>query len=233
MNLENETWFKTMLAKWQNDGHYVAIVTRGVRDNMADYITRINIDCVKVEPKTEITDNKKLYIYGANDYNDMKDPTMWSKRKVEIVGEFINAVGNPDEVVICIGDWEQRKQMKYKEPTLGKGMRTLFRKNNYQVFLVDEFRTSCKCSNCDGGVCEKFRVRKHLNKKKDELRLIHGLLRCKSGCGLWNRDRNGSSNIYKIAKNAINKLERPSYLCRETSNQALKPSCYKQTLLQV
>ena len=46
--------------------------------------------------------------------------------------------GNPDEVVICIGDWEQRKQMKYakgKEPTLGKGMRTLFRKNNFNVFL--------------------------------------------------------------------------------------------------
>jgi hypothetical protein len=42
-------------------------------------------------------------------------------------------------------------------------------------------------------------------------------------------DRNGSSNIYKIAEKAINKLERPSYLCRE-SNQALKPSCYKQTL---
>lgn len=151
------------------------------------------------------------------------------RNEQKMINQFKKTFGNPEEVVICIGDWEQRKQMKYKEPTLGKGMRTLFRKNNYQVFLVDEFRTSCKCSNCDGGVCEKFRVRKHPN-KKDELRLIHGLLRCKSGCGLWNRDRNGSSNIYKIAKNAINKLERPSYLCRETSNQALKPSCYKQTL---
>ena len=38
-----------------------------------------------------------------------------------------------------LSDWEQRKQMKYKEPTLGKGIRTLFRKNNYNVFLVDEF----------------------------------------------------------------------------------------------
>ena len=132
--------------------------------------------------------------------------------------------------VRCIPDWEQRKQMKYKEPTIGIGMRTLFRKNNYKVFLVDEFRSSCKCSQCENGLCEKFRIRKHPNKKKDELRLIHGLLRCKSGCGLWNRDRNGSSNIYKIAEKAINKLERPSYLCRETSNQALKPSCYKQTL---
>ena len=153
------------------------------------------------------------------------------RNEQKMINQFKKTFGNPDEVVICIGDWEQRKQMKYKEPTLGKGMRTLFRKNNYQVFLVDEFRTSCKCSNCNCGVCEKFRVRKHPNKKKDELRLIHGLLRCKSGCGLWNRDRNGSSNIYKIAKNAINKLERPSYLCRETkSNQALKPSCYNQTL---
>ena len=94
MNLENETWFKTMLAKWQNDGHYVAIVTRGVRDNMADYITGINIDCIKVEPTTEITDNKKLYIYGADDYNDMRlRSDIWADRKVEIVGKFIKAVG--------------------------------------------------------------------------------------------------------------------------------------------
>jgi hypothetical protein len=136
------------------------------------------------------------------------------RNEQKMINQFKKTFGNPDEVVICIGDWEQRKQMKYKEPTLGKGMRNLFRKNNFNVFLVDEFRTSCKCSNCDGGVCEKFRVRNHPNKNKDELRLIHGLLRCKSGCGLWNRDRNGSSNIYKIAKNAINKLERPNYLCR-------------------
>jgi len=151
------------------------------------------------------------------------------RNEQKMINQFKKTFGNPEETIICIGDWEQRKQMKYKEPTLGKGMRTLFRKNNYKVYLVDEFRSSCKCSNCEGGICEKFRVRQHPNKKKDELRLVHGLLRCKSGCGLWNRDRNGSSNIYKIALKAINKLERPSYLCRE-SNQALKPRCYKQTL---
>ena len=152
------------------------------------------------------------------------------RNEQKMINQFKKIMGNPEEVVICIGDWEQRKQMKYKEPTIGIGMRTLFRKNNYKVYLVDEFRSSCKCSQCENGLCEKFRIRKHPNKKKDELRLIHGLLRCKSGCGLWNRDRNGSSNIYKIAEKAINKLERPSYLCRETSNQALKPSCYNQTL---
>ena len=151
------------------------------------------------------------------------------RSEIKMISNFQKIFGNPDEVVICIGDWEQKKQMKFKEPTLGKGMRTLFRKNNYNVFLVDEFRTSCKCSNCNGGVCEKFRIRKNPKPKKDDIRLVHGLLRCKSGCGLWNRDRNGSSNIYKIAETSINKLDRPSYLCR-TSNQAVLPNCYNQTI---
>ena len=76
-------------------------------------------------------------------------------------------------------------------------------------------------NNCNGGICEKFMVRKNPDKRKDDLRLIHGLLRCKSGCGLWNRDRNGSSNIYKIAYNAIHKKERPTYLCRETKKEVI------------
>jgi len=152
------------------------------------------------------------------------------RNEQKMISNFRKIYGNPENVVICIGDWEQLQQMKYKEPTLGIGMRTLFKKNKYKVYLVDEFRTSCKCSNCDGGVCEKFMLRKNPRPNKDEMRLVHGLLRCKSGCGLWNRDRNGSSNIYKIAYQAINKLERPSYLCRKTSNQAVLTNCYKQNI---
>ena len=169
------------------------------------------------------------------------------RNEQQMISNFRKMYGNPDEVVICIGDWEQRQQMKYKEPTLGIGMRSLLRKNKYKVYLVDEFRTSCKCSNCHGGVCEKFMVRKNprpkpkknkenpkKERKYDEMRLVHGLLRCKSGCGEWNRDRNGSSNIYKIAYQAIHNLERPSYLCREIkSNQAVLSNCYKQNIHKV
>ena len=139
------------------------------------------------------------------------------RNEQKMISNFKKMYGNPDEVVICIGDWEQRQHMKYKEPTLGKGMRTLFRRNKYKVYLVDEHKTSCKCSKCEGGVCEKFMVRENPRPKKDELRLVHGLLRCKSGCGAWNRDRNGSTNIYKIACQAISNLPRPSYLCRKTN----------------
>ena len=44
--------------------------------------------------------------------------------------------------------------------------------------------------------------------------LIHGLICCKNGCGYWNRDVNGATNIYKNAYNAINNKETPHYLSR-------------------
>jgi hypothetical protein len=47
--------------------------------------------------------------------------------------------------------------------------------------------------------------------------IVHGLICCKNGCGYWNRDVNGATNIYKIAYNAINKKERPNYLSRSNN----------------
>jgi hypothetical protein len=158
-----------------------------------------------------------------------------TKRSEQLMmNNFRNKFGEPDKVVICIGDWEQRKNMKFKEPTIGVGMRTLFRKNNYQVLLVDEFRTSCRCSKCEGGICEKFLPRINPKPKKEDIRLCWGLLRCKSGCGTWNRDRNSASNIYKISYHAIHNKARPSYLCRE--KQCIMPLqrvCNTQNILRV
>ena len=211
--------------------------------SVIDYETELSL----YNRKTLCMDKFKAYINEKNRINhilfDFYSKHLFRKLKFgrhinikrneqKMMSDFRTMYGNPDEVVICIGDWEQRQQMKYKEPTLGIGMRSLLRKNKYKVYLVDEFRSSCKCSKCDGGVCEKFMVRKNPRPNKDDMRLVHGLLHCKNGCGEWNRDRNGSSNIYKIAYQAIHKLERPSYLCR-TSNQAVLTNCYKQNIHKV
>jgi hypothetical protein len=131
-----------------------------------------------------------------------------------MINNFKKIFGQPKDTIVCFGDWEQKKHMKFKEPSKGKGMRVLFRKNGFQTYLVDEFRTSCKCSKCEGGDCCKFIIRKNPKPYKTNLRLVHGLLRCKICCGVWNRDCNGATNIYKIASNAINKKERPRYLRR-------------------
>ena len=45
---------------------------------------------------------------------------------------------------------------------------------------------------------------------------------CKNCFNVWNRDVNGSTNIYKIAFFAINKKERPKYLYRDKKEERRK-----------
>jgi hypothetical protein len=71
-----------------------------------------------------------------------------------LLSRFKKLFGGPEETIVAIGDFEQRKHRKFKEPIKGKGFRTLFRKAGYGVYLVDEFRPSCvstrRCSACGG-----------------------------------------------------------------------------------
>ena len=136
------------------------------------------------------------------------------KSEQKMMNRFKKIFGNENEVIVCFGDYEQKKHMKFKEPTKGKGMRTLFRKSGFQTYLVDEFRTSCRCSKCEIGICSKTMVRENPKPFRNGSIMVHGLICCKNGCGYWNRDTNGATNIYKIASNAIHNKERPSYLSR-------------------
>ena len=135
----------------------------------------------------------------------------------KMLNNFKRIFGNEQDVVVCFGDYEQKKQMKFKEATKGKGIRTLFRKAGFQTYLVDEFRTSCMCSKCEIGICKKTMVRENPKPYRSGNILIHGLICCKNRCGYWNRDVNGATNIYKIAYNAINNKERPNYLSRSNN----------------
>jgi len=136
----------------------------------------------------------------------------------KMLNNFKRIFGNEKEVVVCFGDYEQKYQMKYKEATKGKGIRTLFRKAGFQTYLVNEFRTSYMCSKCEVGICKKNMVRENPKPYRSGNVLIHGLICCKNGCGYWNRDVNGATNIYKIAYNAINNKERPNYLSRNNKS---------------
>lgn len=144
------------------------------------------------------------------------------KNEQKMINNFKKIFGKPDNTIICIGDFEQKTHMKYKEPTKGIGLRKLLKQAGYKIFLVDEFRTSCKCSKCGGGTCEKFLTRKNPKPYKSGNMLVHGLISCKNCSNVWNRDVNGATNIYKIAKNAINGIERPKYLCREKKDEEVK-----------
>jgi transposase len=82
------------------------------------------------------------------------------------------------------------------------------------VYLVDEFRTSCRCSAC-GGECKTFRVCENPRPYRTGSVLRHGLVKCNTCSRLWNRDTNAASNIWKIAVRAIRGEARPDYLTRD------------------
>jgi transposase len=171
-----------------------------------------------IKKKSEI--NNKLYkFYEKYIFRKLKLNGYMNRKKNEqkLINNFKKIFGKPEETIVIFGDFEQKQHMKYKEPIKGKGMRTLFRQNNYKTYLVDEFRTSCMCSICktEIGRCEKFQIRKNPKPYKSGNVLVHGLIKCKTCLRVWNRDVNGATNICRIAKNAINGLERPKYLCRE------------------
>jgi transposase len=172
-----------------------------------------------IQKKNEI--NEKLFeFYKRYIFRKLKLNGYINRHKNEkkMINHFKKIFGNQNDVIITIGDFEQKKHMKYKEPTKGKGMRNIFRKNGYELYLVDEFRTSCRCSKCEGGKCNKFLTRENPKPYKNNLRLVHGLLSCKSCYNVWNRDCNGATNIYKITYNIINKKDKPNYLCRKKSD---------------
>ena len=153
--------------------------------------------------------DKKIYTFGEIIHNK------------SMINNFRKTFGNPDKVLVCVGDWDQKQHLKYKEPTKGKGLRKIFTKAGYNLFLVDEFNTSCKCC-FNGDDMEKFRRRNNPRPWKKDIMLYHGLLRSKNVLNnksdkhyILNRDFNGAMNIrYKAICHLENK-KLPDYLSRK------------------
>jgi hypothetical protein len=175
-------------------------------ETFKDYVRKKNEMNVRLAP-----------FYEDHTFRRMKMLSFIGRQRTEakMLREFREKFGSGEETVIAIEDWEQRQHRKFKEPVKGKGFRTLLRKAGYDVYLVDEFRTSCRCSHCDEhGECKTFLECENPRPYRSGRILRHGLVRCKTCQRLWNRDTNASSNIWKVADNAIHGLARPEHLRR-------------------
>lgn len=145
------------------------------------------------------------------------------KADADMVNRFKAKFGGPDECVFLIGDWEQRKQMKYKPPSKGKSVRKLFRNHGYEVYLVDEFRTSCRLYekgeeliNIRG--CHSLLGSKILKGRMDEDKpdaFIRDLISEGYIPTIINRDLNGSLNIRLKGMCILMGIPEPSYMDRK------------------
>jgi hypothetical protein len=158
------------------------------------------------------------------------------RSEANMINNFKNKFGSPKDVLILMGDWSKhregelgestQKNMRYKEPTKGKGFRQLFKRNGYKLCLVDEYNTSQKMYG-KGDAMEKFKYNKGT--------LVHGLLRNKLTAGIpgikseiMNRDLNGSLNIRMKGILQFYDLPELSYLSRlKSDNKTEKVSAIK------
>jgi hypothetical protein len=177
----------------------------------------LDIDYYKLYIEAKCVVNNILYpFYSKYIYRKLKLNGYMNRMRSEqrLMNNFQKIFGPPEEVIIAAGDFEQKKHMKFKEPVKGKGVRKLFRSYGYQVYLVDEHKTSVQCSSCENGRCENFLPRPNPRPYRTGNILVHGVTRCKNCQTVWNRDVNGATNIWKIALYTIHGQERPEYLCR-------------------
>ena len=148
------------------------------------------------------------------------------KSDADMMNRFKSIFGNPKDTTVLMGDFEQRQHMKFKEPTKGKSIRKTFKSFGYELYLVDEFRTSCK-SFINGEDAKTFLIKKNPRPFREGNIICHGLLRSKiftneKSCDnkhvLLNRDFNGSMNILEKGRCIIRNKEIPSYLSRHRTS---------------
>jgi hypothetical protein len=175
--------------------------------------------------KNEI--NRILYEHYSNKlFRKLKFNRYINTQKSEskMIKNFQKKYGKPENCLIVYGDYDKKEHMKGKEPIISKRMKKIFRKNKYDLYLINEFRTSKLCNKCCSE-CVNFLEReshkpKDINKetKRGKTILVWGLVRCTNvNCNIiHNRDKNSTLNMYKISKAIINGNPRPKEYCRSS-----------------
>ena len=150
------------------------------------------------------------------------------KSEQEFVKKVKMKFGQPANTTILIGDWSQNTA-KFHMPTKISGFRKMFTRAGFNVLLVNEFKTSSICPDCNAPSLEIFRHRPSPRPwRQNVLVPVHGLLRCSSeNCQfvvqnqvprVWNRDDVATRNIRSIVEETIATRNRPARFCRNPPN---------------
>ncbi|KAJ2777290.1 hypothetical protein GGI18_004221, partial [Coemansia linderi] len=116
---------------------------------------------------------------------------------LQLVRTMIKKFGK--DLVLVIGNWSA-SNVKYHEPIHGKKWRYVFQRQGFEVYLINEFRTSCICPVCDKRL-ENFlpvpnpRV---CRRKRKPTVLCHGLLKCSNQDCLQSVEKYSGSDKWRL-----------------------------------
>jgi len=143
------------------------------------------------------------------------------KSEANLVKNFAEKFGSPDTVTIAFGDCSRGAyHMRHHAPQKNKGFRKVFKKHGYDVYLINEFRTSKSCFGCGQGECEPFlwhekSPRPYRNENGNIPTKCHGLVMCNHCTRKWNRDVLATVNMLDAAYCAVVGEDRPARLRRQ------------------
>ena len=190
----------------------------------------INLMCIKKYIIGSGKINKLLkYEYEKPIHRKLKWYSYLNKQKSEnkMIKNFKKKMGPYQKTIVVVGDHScNSSNMPGTIPTISKRIISIFKKAQYETYLINEYNTSKICNKC-GCETETFMKRtspKPKLKKKNIQITVHGLLRCKSvkhTCeALHNRDTNAVLNMLKIVNMTKEKLIRPLLYCQPTAYYA-------------
>ena len=141
---------------------------------------------------------------------------------------------------MCIrdrGDYDNGgHNMRSKEPGPTKRIRKILRTAKYNVYLINEFRTSKLCNKCHCETKTFLKRKSHKPKKNGEIEKVWGILCCtnnqckpktkskkqinKYGSSVYNRDTNAVINMLAIVASLRATGKRPEVFTRGEQVQA-------------
>jgi hypothetical protein len=122
---------------------------------------------------------------------------------------FKMKMGSKRNTVVIIGDNGLKDVVvKGLESTLSKGLINIFKKNNYETYIIDEFRTSLLCNNCENKLSKFLDVKSKKPWSEGKIYKSHEILRYQSTTQernvIHNRDKNAVKNMLKIVESYKN-----------------------------
>jgi hypothetical protein len=137
--------------------------------------------CVYLSVRTALSRQRQPF-YDLPMHRKWKWRTLVNTQKSEarLIRKMHETYGN--DFTVVLGDWSDAgRTAKFQTSSKTKGWRTFFQRTRIPCYLIDEFRTSSRCSLCLAAVEKNFKRRpssRPWQRAHGKSEYVHGLLRC-------------------------------------------------------